>query len=220
MKNVKNKNTAYDAILVPGGGIKEKYQLPPWVQSRFDRALEIHQNQYIIALSAGTTHKPPPLDNDGFPIFESVVGANYLIKKGVDPQFILCETASYDTIGNAYFSRVFHVDPRAFKHLLIITSASHIPRTKAIFQWVYGLKSPFGQNDYKLAFEEVPDRGMDEKLLQLRIQKEKKGLENVLRLQEKIRTFEDFHQWLFTEHGAYSASVPPERARGKILHAY
>jgi hypothetical protein len=120
----------------------------------------------------------------------------------------------------APITRVIHVDPRAFKHLLIITSASHMPRTKAIFQWVYGLKSPFGQNDYTLTFEEVPDRGMDEELLQLRIKKEKKGLENVLRLKETIRTFENFHQWLFTEHGAYSVSVPPERAKGKILHAY
>ena len=216
----KNKNPAYDAILVPGGGIKNNHELPPWVQSRFDRALEIHQNQYIIALSAGTSHKPPPLDKDGFPIFESVVGADYLIKKGVEPRWILCETASYDTIGNAFFSRVFHVDPRAFKHLLIITSASHMPRTKAIFQWIYSLKSPYGSNDYTLAFEEVPDRGMDEELLQLRIQKEKNGLENVGRLKEKIRTWEDFHQWLFTEHGAYSASVPPVKATGKILHAY
>ena len=213
-------NAAYDAILIPGGGIKNTHELPPWVQNRFDRALEIHQDQYIIALSAGTTHKPPPLDKDGFPIFESRAGADYLIKKGVEPRWILCETASYDTIGNAYFSRVFHVDPRAFKHLLIITSASHMPRTKAIFQWVYGLKSPFGQNDYTLVFEEVPDRSMDEELLQLRVKKEKRGLESVLRLEKEIRTFEDFHQWLFTEHGAYSASVPPERAKGKILNAY
>ena len=148
------------------------------------------------------------------------MGADYLIKKGVEPRWILCETTSYDTIGNAYFSRVIHVEPRAFKYLLIITSASHMPRTKAIFLWVYRLKSPFGQNDYTLVFEEVPDRDMDEKLLQLRIQKEKKALENVLRLKEEIRTWEDFHQWLFTKHGAYSASVPPVRVKGKILNAY
>ena len=61
---------------------------------------------------------------------------------------------------------------------------------------------------------------MDEELLQLRIQKEKQGLENILRLKKKLRTFEDFHQWLFTEHGAYSASIPPERMKGKILQAY
>ena len=217
---MKNKQAAYDAILVPGGGINRDRGLHPWVQNRFDRALAIHKNQHIIALSAGTTHKPPPIDKDGFPIFESSVGAGYLIEKGVEPRWILCETASYDTIGNAYFSRVFHVDPRAFKRLLIITSASHMPRTKAIFQWVYGLKSPFGQNNYMLTFEEVPDLGMDEEVLKLRILKEKKGLENIRRLKETIFTFEAFHQWLFTEHGAYSASVQPERVNGKILHAY
>lgn len=215
-----NKNANYDAILVPGGGINRDRDLQPWVQNRFDRALVIHNNQHIIALSAGTTHKPPPVDKDGFPLFESSAGADYLIKKGVEPRWILCETASYDTIGNAYFSRVFHVDPRGFKRLVIITSASHMPRTKAIFQWVYGLKSPSGQNDYTLTFEEVPDLGMDKEVLQLRIQKEKKGMENVRRLKERLRTLEAFHQWLFTEHGAYSASVLPERVKGKILNAY
>lgn len=217
---MKNRNSTYDAILIPGGGIKNSNKLPPWVQQRFDRALEIHQKEYIIALSAGTTHKPPPLDIDGFPIFESIVGADYLIKKGVDPRWILCETASYDTIGNAYFSRVIHVDPRGFKKLLIITSASHMPRTKAIFQWIYGLKTSPGHNNYTLDFEEVPDRGMEEDLLQMRIQKEKQGLENVLHLKEKIHTFEDFLRWLFTEHGAYSVLVPSIRLKGKILAAY
>ncbi|UCH95510.1 MAG: YdcF family protein [Candidatus Aminicenantes bacterium] len=220
MKKKNSTSSTPDAVLVPGGGIKNNRELPPWVQQRFDRALEIHQKEYIIALSAGTTHKPPPLDINGFPVFESTVGADYLIKKGVDPRWILCETASYDTIGNAYFSRVIHVDPRGFKQLLIITSASHMPRTKAIFQWVYGLKSPCRPNDYTLTFDEVPDQGMDKELLQVRIQKEQKSLENVLRLKEKIRTFEDFHRWLFTEHGAYSVSVPPQRLKGKILQAY
>jgi hypothetical protein len=220
MKKVNNESADYDAILILGGGIKNNIELPPWVQNRFDRALEIHRDQYIIALSGGTTHKPPPLDTEGFPVFESFVGADYLMRKGVEARLILCETASYDTIGNAYFSRVIHVDPGGFKHLLIITSSSHMPRTKAIFQWVYSLKARCGQNDYKLFFEAVPDRGMDEELLKLRIQKEKKSLENVIALTKKLRTFKDFHKWLFTEHGAYSASVPPERMKGKILHAY
>jgi uncharacterized SAM-binding protein YcdF (DUF218 family) len=210
----------YDAILVPGGGCKSAHELPPWVEARFDRVLQIHQNEPIIALSAGTVHKPPPLDGDGYPVFESRLGAAYLIRSGVDPGFILCETASYDTIGNAFFSRVFHVDPRGFKRLLIITSDSHMPRTQAIFQWVYGLTSPGNPGDYSLHFEAMPDRGMDAELLRVRQEKEKAGLARVLRLKEQIRTWTGFHRWLYSEHGAYAVAVAPQRLTGKIREAY
>jgi uncharacterized SAM-binding protein YcdF (DUF218 family) len=215
-----NRDATYDAILVPGGGCKSAHELPPWVEARFDRVLQIHQKETIIALSAGTVHKPPPLDSEGFPVFESRLGADYLIRKGVDPEFILCETASYDTIGNAFFSRVFHVEPRRFKRLLVINSDSHLPRTQAIFRWVYGLTSPGGPGDYTLHFEAVPDRGMADELLRVRLAKEKSGLANVLRLKERIRTWTDLHRWLFSEHGAYAVAVPPQRLTGKILDAY
>ena len=209
----------YNAVLIPGGGIKQGNDVPLWVKKRLDRAIEIHQDEYIITLSAGTTHKPLPLDRDGFPVFESTAGAKYLIKKGVNPRQILCETCSYDTIGNAYFSKVIHVDPRGFRKLLIITSAFHMPRTRAIFEWVYGLPSP-GNHVYELYFEAVPDEGMDEELLKIKIKREEERLEHVLRLQEEIRTFQQFHQWLFTVHGAYAAAVEPVRIKGRILDTY
>jgi len=217
------KDAKYEAILIPGGGIKDKNEVPLWVQRRLDRVLEIYQSEqgeYIIALSAGTTHKPPPLDTNGFPIFESVVSVNYLIKNGINPQKILYETCSYDTIGNAYFSRVIHVEPRGFRKLLIITSSFHMPRTKSVFEWVYGLESPYSADTYDLYFEEVPDEGMDKHILKARIEKEKKSLKHLYHLKKKIKTFQQFHQWLFTEHGAYAAAVEPGRINGKILDTY
>ncbi len=210
----------YDAILIPGGGIDRNYELPLWVKRRLDRTLEIHQNEYIITLSAGTVHKPPPLDKHGYPIFESTAAADYLIKKGINPQQVLCETCSYDTIGNAYFSKVIHVEPGTFNKLLVITSNFHMPRTKAIFQWVYGLNSPYMGKSFDLNFEEVPDEGIAEDILSARIEREKTSLQNVLRLQKEIRTFQDFHKWLFTEHGAYSTSTPPIRIKGGALNMY
>jgi len=214
------QNKKYDAILIPGGGLRNQDDLPPYVQRRLDRVIEIHQGEPIITLSAGTIHKPPPRDNNGFPIFESVAAAGYLIKKGIDPRQVLCETCSYDTIGNAYFSRVIHVEPRAFKKLLVITSAFHLPRTRAIFQWVYDLKTPSMPGGYDINFEEVPDEGIDEDSLLARVKKEKTSLRNVLRLKKEIRTFQDFHKWLFTEHGAYSVAPQPERVSGNILETY
>ena len=212
--------TAYDAIMIPGGGIDRNHRLPLWVKRRLDRALEIHRDGYIITLSAGTVHKPLPLDRYGYPIFESAAAAEYLIKKGANPQQILCETCSYDTIGNAYFSRVIHVEPRTFGKLLVITSRFHMPRTRTIFEWIYGLPSPLTVKSVELDFEEVPDEGIDEDILRARVEREKTSLQNVLRLKKELRTLLDFHRWLFTEHGAYSTSTPPIRIKGGALEMY
>jgi hypothetical protein len=89
-----------------------------------------------------------------------------------------------------------------------------MPRTRAIFEWVYDNPA------YDLYFETVPDKGFDETLLTLKKEKEKKGLENVLRLKKKIRTFEQLHNWLFTEHEAYAAGLTPVRIKGDIVNTY
>src|SRR5574341_227154 len=109
----------YDAILIPGGGVREGGDLPLWTKRRLDRAIETQRGEFIITLSAGTLHRPPPSDADGFPIFESIAAAAYLVRRGIEPRRILAETCSYDTIGNAFFSRVVHVDPLGLRKLLI-----------------------------------------------------------------------------------------------------
>jgi hypothetical protein len=219
---VKNNKHCFDAILIPGGGLRGSGDVPPWVKRRLDRAVEIRQDEYIITLSAGTTHKPQPRDKDGFTLFESEAAARYLMVKGVPQQYVLCETSSYDTIGNAYFSRVIHAEPRGFKKLLVINSDFHMPRTKAIFQWVYGLPANNSGPGFELYFEAVPDdnEGLDETTLLARSEKEKKGMEQVIKLKEKIRTLPALHQWLFAEHGAYAAGVKPVRLTGDILSIY
>src|SRR5689334_14924059 len=131
----------FDAIIVPGGGVREGGALPKWVQRRFDLALSHWQGEYIICLSAGTTYKPLPRDEQGYPVFESIAGARYLLMNGIPANKILTEASSYDTIGNAYFARTIHTDPLGLRHLLVITSAFHMPRTRAIFEWVFGLSA-------------------------------------------------------------------------------
>ena len=208
----------FDAILIPGGGVREKGELPLWMKRRLDRAAELHTDEYIIALSAGTTHKPPPRDDEGFPILESVAAAHYLIQRGVAPAKILTETSSYDTIGNAYFSRVVHVVPRRLCRLLIITSEFHMPRTEAIFRWVYGLDAPPG--GYELYFEQVTDEGIDPQVLAARKEKEQASLERLLPIQARIHTLQQFHKWLFGEHAVYSMSAKPLKAAGQVLDTY
>ena len=159
-----------------------------------------HAGAPIIALSAGTVHKPPPLDDRGYPILASVAGARYLVARGVPPALVLAETCSYDTIGNAYFSRVVHVAPRGFRRLLVITSEFHRARAEAVFRWVYGLP-PAG---YALAFEAVADAGVAPADLAARRRKAAAGPRSLASLSARVASLAELHRWLFTEHGAYA----------------
>jgi hypothetical protein len=198
---------SFDAILVPGGGVRERGEIPPWVERRLQRAAAVQQGEPIILLSAGTPYKPPPLDTLGFPIFESRAGAAYLIAQGIPATQLLTETSSYDTIGSAYFSKTIHVDPRGFRKLLVITSNFHMPRTEAAFRWVYEM----GDVSYDLNFESVPDDGLDARALASRAEKERSGLASLATLRARIRTPLEFHRWLFTEHKAYAVSLNTSR---------
>jgi uncharacterized SAM-binding protein YcdF (DUF218 family) len=197
----------YDAILVPGGGVRPGGELPLWVKRRFDRLLELYQGEYVIVLSAGTLFKPPPLDAGGFPIFESVAGAAYLTSRGIPPAQILLETCSYDTLGNAFFARLLHVEPRRFQRLLVITSQFHMARTEAVFKWIFALE-PLSV-PCQLSFESVSDEGMKAAMLAERKQTEVKNLARLAETQKSIHTFPELHQWLFTQHDAYAAARPP-----------
>ncbi len=208
----------YQAILIPGGGLTDKGGLPEWTKARLELALKSNrENPFFITLSAGTTHKAPPLNPQGFPIFESQAAAYYLASRGISPEKILLETSSYDTIGNAYFARVIHTDPRNLKRLLVITSEFHMARTKAAFEWVFGLTPNDG---YELDFLTSENIGISEEVL-----RERKGreAESVKKLEEKIRrisTLSDFHTWLFLEHSAYAVGKEKENVSGNVLSSY
>lgn len=173
--------------------------LPPWAELRLRRALEIATDEYLITLSRGTVHKPPPLDERGFPITEADAGARYLLDQGVPLERVLTEAGSLDTIGNAYFSRVLHIDPMGLRRLLVITSEFHLERAEAIFKWVYGLVP----NGYHLDFEAVPDVGISVEALHARQLKEHQSLRHLQETIERITTLRQLHDWLFFTHGAY-----------------
>jgi uncharacterized SAM-binding protein YcdF (DUF218 family) len=190
----------FDAVLIPGGGLALSGNLVPFVRARLDRALA-HSADLYIPLSAGTPHLPPPLDARGYPVFEAIPAAQYLHERGVPKSRILTETCSYDTIGNAYFARTAHTDPRSLRRLLIVTSKFHMPRTEAVFRWVFGA-APF--HAYDLSFESTADIGLSPEALEARAQRERTSLAVVRDLATSIATLSGLHQWLFTEHGAYA----------------
>jgi hypothetical protein len=204
----------YDAILIPGGGVRAGGALPAWVTPRLDRALELAGTAFLVPLSAGTPHRAPPLDDRGFPWTEARAAGRYLAERGADPARILLEEASYDTIGNAYFSRVIHAMPRCFRRVLVITSEFHMARTEAAFRWVYGLDGATCTVD----FEAVPDVGIDEATLAARLEKERASLATLEALRAEIRTLAEFHLWFFTQHKAYCCGSKRTGGAERLLY--
>lgn len=208
----------FDVILILGGGVREGGILPPWAAARFDRALELHGGEPLVCLSAATTHRPPPLE-DGFPISESLAGARYLMSKGVPARLIRIENMSLETIGNAYLSKLLHVDPAGWRRLLVVTSAFHMPRSRAIFEWVYGMEP----NRYELEFAFAPDSGISPEGLRFRREREARSLESLRRVQTQICTPAQLHEWFFLDHHAYNAEAGWRQQRStdpQLLESY
>jgi uncharacterized SAM-binding protein YcdF (DUF218 family) len=194
-----------DAIIVPGGGVRPEGQLPPWVEARCRRAMErAGATTPIILLSAATLHRPPPLDENGFPWLECNAGARFLLALGFPAERLWTESSSYDTIGNAYFCRTIHTDPRSLRELLIVNSEFHMPRTRAIFDWVFGLPGNTLE-PYRVSYEETPNEGLSEEAVAGRVKKEEAGIESVRRLKAEITTLAQLHQFLYSRHDAYRA---------------
>ena len=140
-------------------------------------------------------------------MLESVAAARALLARGVPGARIWAETASLDTIGNAYFARVIHTDPAGLRRLLVVNSAFHMPRTRMIFDWVFGL--PPAEPPYALDYHAVPDRGLTEAGLAARRAKEAARMADLRRTIPRIRSLAALHRWLFTEHRAYAAGSDP-----------
>ena len=221
----------FDCVIIPGGGLSETHEPAAWVAARLDAAL-LHDSttDFYLVLSRGTTHKPPPLEA-GFPVDEAAASARYLVARGVAPSRVLLESWSLDTIGNAVFARLMHADLRSWRRLHVITSAFHLPRTEAIFNWVFTLPDAAGRKrrpSAKITYELVPDGDMDAHQSAARREKELKALEKLQ--QSTLATITDLamlHNFIFVGHGAYRAmsaeeegAREQERAKGALASTY
>lgn len=77
-------------------------------------------------------------------------------------------------------------------------------RTKAIFEWVFGLDRP--RPAYVLTFLESPDVGLQDDALQARSAKEAKSLAAVHGFAKQYRTMLQLWSFLNQQHDLYSAS--------------
>ena len=95
--------------------------------------------------------------------------------------------------------------------MVVITNKWHMERAKAIFEHVFSIPEhhhtpSLHPMPFDIHFETVDD-GLDPKVLTSRIAREKESLHTFkTKTKAKIGTMFELHNWLFREHGAYSAS--------------
>eukprot|EP00522_Entomoneis_paludosa_P005619 CAMPEP_0172454382 /NCGR_PEP_ID=MMETSP1065-20121228/11392_1 /TAXON_ID=265537 /ORGANISM="Amphiprora paludosa, Strain CCMP125" /LENGTH=310 /DNA_ID=CAMNT_0013206703 /DNA_START=170 /DNA_END=1102 /DNA_ORIENTATION=+ len=210
-----------DAVVVLGGGAPTSLTEPPlYVQARCDVAAEVVQLRAqdapsqspslpILTLSAGTAHVPQFSSSDGLPIWESTASAAYLQSK-YNLTNLYVETTSYDTIGNAFYTRTSHTDWNGWRHLLVITSAFHMERSKAIFDWIFCQAPPL--MGYHISYLIAPNVGLTSEAIKARRDKEAGSLKAVQRFEKQYPTMADVYQFLTQQHGFYTASKLIERA--------
>ncbi|KAK3269565.1 hypothetical protein CYMTET_21997 [Cymbomonas tetramitiformis] len=63
---------------------------------------------------------------------------------------------------------------------------------------------------FHLAFDAVPDEGMEPEVVEARVQKEAASLKNWIALAERVKTFDEFHRWFHMEHRMYSVARQQE----------
>jgi uncharacterized SAM-binding protein YcdF (DUF218 family) len=221
-----------DAVIIAGGGAPSSLDVPPlYVQKRADDAAKIvHKFQQIslgggrkslpiLCLSAGTAHVPQLLSPDGLPIWESTSTAAYLAKEHQLNENVYVETTSYDTIGNAYFTRTSHTDINGWRNLLIITNEFHMTRTAAIFDWIFLKCSSQAQRSdrYKLYYLSTPNVGLTLEAVEARRTREIESTQNVQEnLSKQYTTLAKVWSFLNQEHSLYTTNSLIDRSRGLV----
>lgn len=198
-------------VFVLAGGLDQEGRNHPWVKDRLDMALELYRarRRKICILGGGTYHKPPHLNSEGFAMHEATIGAKYLIQHGVLPCDLYREWGSYDTIANGFFSLLNFVLPLELTNVLIVTSDFHIPRSKAIFNWIYGLFAP----DCHLDFLWVSTKHLDSEIIGVRSEKEAQSLISLKKVIDRVDSKNKFHEWFYQEHQAYNCLFDVEKEK-------
>ena len=205
----KGSGERIDAIIICAGG-QTPSGPPPHVSARLIRAAALYRdevarggNPVVITTAWGTPHKPCPRDAAGFEIHEAEMNARVLLRLGVPPDAIREESVSLETVGNAYFARTMHCDPLQLQRVVVVNNAWHMPRTKAVFSFVFSLP---GATTYDVHFEEVED-ALPPDVLAARLAREAKATPKFSKgsdWQLSIRSMRDLHEWLFLENTAYA----------------
>ena len=107
------------------------------------------------------------------------------------------------------FARTSHCSVAGWRRLLVVTSEFHMPRTRAIFEWVFGV----GEGErYDLEFLSTANDGLSDAEVGARVEREEKSMVNVREnLSKKYTTMRGVHEFLTRNHDLYNAEKLVER---------
>ena len=169
-------------IVVLGGGVNLRGEIPKTVYQRLDKALEVYQKNLDknpkIIVSGKYSFLYQQINQ--FPHYtEAEKMASYLIKNGVPKKQIILEKKSKDTIGNAYFVKKIFLKKNEKKGI-IITSNFHLERVKYVFDKIFG---KYYQLDFIGVKEDLPKEKEKEVL-----ERQKKVLEKTKEILSPMKT--------------------------------
>jgi uncharacterized SAM-binding protein YcdF (DUF218 family) len=125
------------AIIVLGSGITPNLEPSPGSALRTAKAVElIDLFQNALLIMSGNT--PTRAEHAAIENSEAAIMKKYAVSLGVDPQKILLENESRDTLANAIFTKRNYLVHRRLNNIIVVTSSYHVPRAEYLFSKVLG----------------------------------------------------------------------------------
>jgi hypothetical protein len=139
----------------------------------------------------------------------------------------------------AYYLRTTHTDPARLRKLVIVTNSWHMPRARAIFEYVFQLPLTSSStasvthsiaslpvlvatkllwllglaDHYHLDFEAAAAGIEDADILAARVKKEADAADAFkAKTTKQFDSMDTFHRWLFSQHNAYSTARHVKKA--------
>jgi uncharacterized SAM-binding protein YcdF (DUF218 family) len=123
-----------DAVIVLANQMSERGVLNSESKARANKAVEIFNHRGISNIvTCGWAYR----SDCNIKIADAF--KSYIVNSlGVDPNKVITELTSRDTVGDAYFTKIHMALMLNWKDLCVVTSNYHVKRTQEIFNFIYG----------------------------------------------------------------------------------
>ena len=129
-----------ECILVLGSGVTPDGSLTLIGKSRVEKGVEIFKRGYAqrILFCGGYSYKLQRIPQKS----EAKAMQDYAISLGIPKNYTYIEEQSRDTLGNAYFAKIF-LEKQNWRSFFVVTSNIYLPKTDYAFRKVFGKEFAF-----------------------------------------------------------------------------